>query len=100
MYLDEASIANGNNGESTLPVVTPQVVEEPETGLVPKLKLSWLQGFSVNSISSSMPLSTTGMSRLLWVPMMRPSIILMSWHKGYISLVTGPRKENWSYGAS
>ena len=34
VYSDEASMANGNNGESTLPVVTPQVVEEPETGLI------------------------------------------------------------------
>ena len=36
VFLDEASTANGSNGEATLLVVTPQVVEEPETGLVPQ----------------------------------------------------------------
>ena len=36
IYLDEASMANGNNGESTLLMVTPQIVEEPEMGLVPQ----------------------------------------------------------------
>ena len=45
VYSDEASMANGSNAESTLPMVTPQVVEEPETGLVPKLRLSRLQDF-------------------------------------------------------
>ena len=29
-------MANGSNGESTLPMVTSQIVEEPETGLVPQ----------------------------------------------------------------
>ena len=38
-------MVNGSNGETTLLVVTPQVVEEPKTGLVPKLKLSRLQDF-------------------------------------------------------
>ena len=28
-------MANGSNGESTLVMVTPQIVEEPEIGLVP-----------------------------------------------------------------
>ena len=36
VYSDEASMANGNNGESTLPMVTTQIVEEPETGVVPQ----------------------------------------------------------------
>ena len=36
VYLDETSMGNGNNGETTLPVVTPQVVEVPKTGLVPE----------------------------------------------------------------
>ena len=36
MHLDEASLVNGSNGESTLPVVTPQVLEEPKTGLIPQ----------------------------------------------------------------
>ena len=36
VYLDEASMANGSNGESTLPMVTPVIVEELETGLVPQ----------------------------------------------------------------
>ena len=34
VYSDEASMANGCNGESILPMVTPQIVEEPEMGLV------------------------------------------------------------------
>ena len=29
-------MATGSNGETTLPVVTPQVVEEPEIGLIPQ----------------------------------------------------------------
>ena len=33
---DKASMANGNNGKTTLPVVTPQVGEELETGLIPQ----------------------------------------------------------------
>ena len=36
VYSDEASMVNGNNGETTIPVVTPSVVEEPETGLIPQ----------------------------------------------------------------
>ena len=36
MYSDEASMVNSSNGETTLPMITPQVVEEPETGLVPQ----------------------------------------------------------------
>ena len=36
VYSDEASMANGSNGESTLPMVAPQIVEAPETGLVPQ----------------------------------------------------------------
>ena len=36
VYSDGASMANGNNGESILPMVTHQIVEEPETGLVPQ----------------------------------------------------------------
>ena len=38
VYLDKASIANGSNGESTLQVVTPQAIEEPEMGFLPRLK--------------------------------------------------------------
>ena len=36
VYSDEASMVNGNNGENTLPMVIPQVVEEPHKGLVPQ----------------------------------------------------------------
>ena len=35
VYSDEASMANGNNGESTLQVVTPQAIDQPEVGLLP-----------------------------------------------------------------
>ena len=31
-------MANGSNGESTLQVVTPQTVEEPEVGLLPQVQ--------------------------------------------------------------
>ena len=37
VYSDEASMANGHNGESTQQVVTPQAVDEPEVGLVPQM---------------------------------------------------------------
>ena len=37
VYSDEASMANGSNGESTLQVVTPQAIDEPEVGLVPQM---------------------------------------------------------------
>ena len=36
VYSDEASMANGSNEGSTLQVVTPQEIEEPKMGLVPK----------------------------------------------------------------
>ena len=44
VYLDEASMANGSNGESTLPMVTPQIVEEPEMGLVPQAQAQQVAG--------------------------------------------------------
>ena len=44
VYWDEASKANGSNGETPLLVVTPQVVEEPETGLVPKSQAQLVAG--------------------------------------------------------
>ena len=37
-------MVNGSNGETTLPVVTPQVVEEPETGLVPQAQAQPVAG--------------------------------------------------------
>ena len=37
-------MANGSNGESTLPMVTPQIVEEPETGLVPQAQAQSVAG--------------------------------------------------------
>ena len=36
VYLDDASMANGSNGESTPQVVALQAIEEPEMGLVPQ----------------------------------------------------------------
>ena len=36
VHSDEASMANGSNGESTLQVVTPQAIDEIEVGLVPQ----------------------------------------------------------------
>ena len=44
VYSDEASMANGGNGESTLLVITPQVVEEPKIGLVPQAQVAGLFG--------------------------------------------------------
>ena len=38
VYSDEASMANGGNGESTLQVVTPQAIDEPEVGLIPQMQ--------------------------------------------------------------
>ena len=37
-------MANGSNGESALPMVTPQIVEEPETGLVPQAQAQPVAG--------------------------------------------------------
>ena len=37
VYSDEASMANGSNGESTLQVATPQAIDEPEVGLIPQV---------------------------------------------------------------
>ena len=45
IYLDEASMANGNNGESIFLMVTPQIVEELETGLVPQAQAQPVVGF-------------------------------------------------------
>ena len=36
VQVDEASMVNGSNGESTLVMANPQVLEELETGLVPQ----------------------------------------------------------------
>ena len=36
VYSDEASMVNDSNGKTMLPVVTPQVVEEPKIGLIPQ----------------------------------------------------------------
>ena len=36
VYSDEASMANGSNGESTLQVVNPQAIDEVEVGFVPQ----------------------------------------------------------------
>ena len=37
-------MANGSNGESTLPMVTPQIVEEPKMGLVPQAQAQLVVG--------------------------------------------------------
>ena len=73
MYSDETSMANcsGNNWDSTLPVVTPQAVEEPKVGLIPKLKLSRLHHFLVVKGSLWMHHSNTSMSKVLLVQMTR-----------------------------
>ena len=39
VYSDEASMANGSNGESTLQVVTPQAIDEPKVGLIPQMQI-------------------------------------------------------------
>ena len=44
MYLDEVSMVNCSNGETTLPVVTPQVVEEAKTGLIPQAQAQLVAG--------------------------------------------------------
>ena len=44
MHSDKASMVNGSNRESALPVVTPQVVEEPETGLIPQAQAQPVAG--------------------------------------------------------
>ena len=44
VYSDEVSMANGSNGENTLPVVAPQVVEEPKIGLVPQAQTQPVMG--------------------------------------------------------
>ena len=44
VYSDEASMVNSSNGENTLPVVTPQVLEEPQTGLVPQAQAQLVAG--------------------------------------------------------
>ena len=51
VYSDKASMANGSNGESTLPMVIPQIVEEQEMGLVPQAQAQPIAGFSVTSVS-------------------------------------------------
>ena len=100
VYSDEASMANGSNGDSTLPMVTPQIVEEPETGLVPQAQAQPIARLFGDQCIFVNALSTTGMSRVLWVLMTRPGSTLLPWPKDYISLVTGRRKERWSCGTS
>ena len=38
VFSDEASMANGSNGESTLQVVAPQAIDEPKVGLIPQMQ--------------------------------------------------------------
>ena len=44
VYSGEASMVNGSNGETPLPVVTPQVVDELETGFVPQTQAQPVAG--------------------------------------------------------
>ena len=44
MYSNEAPMVNGSNGGTTLPVVTPQVVEEPDMGLIPQAQAQLVVG--------------------------------------------------------
>ena len=44
VYPEKASMPNASNGESTLPVVTPQVVEEPEMGRIPQAQAQPVAG--------------------------------------------------------
>ena len=44
VYLDEASMANINNGKTSLPVETPQVVDESKMGLVPQAQAQRVAG--------------------------------------------------------
>ena len=88
-------MANGSNGESTLPMVISQIVEEPEMGLIPQAQAQLVVGlFSDQRIFISAPQYHWHV-QVLWVPMARPGITLMSWHRGCISLVTGQKKERW-----
>ena len=49
-------MANGSNGETSLPVVTPQVVDEPEMGLVPQAQAQPVAGlFGYQRIFMSAP---------------------------------------------
>ena len=49
-------MANGNNGESTLPMITPRIVEELEMGLVPQAQAQPVAGlFSDQHIFVSAP---------------------------------------------
>ena len=45
VYLDEASMVNDSNGETTLPMVTPQVVEKREMGLIPQAQAQLIAEF-------------------------------------------------------
>ena len=49
-------MANGNNGESTLPMVIPQIVEQPKTGLVSQAQAQPVAGlFSDEHIFMNAP---------------------------------------------
>ena len=49
-------MANGSNGETTIPVVNPYVVEEPETGLIPQAQAQLVAGlFSDQQVFMNAP---------------------------------------------
>ena len=75
VYLDKASIVNSSNGETTLPVVAPQLVEEPKTGLVPQSQAQPVAGlFSDQRILVSAP-QYHWRVQVLWALRMKPNSI-------------------------
>ena len=56
MYSDKASMVKGSNGETTLAVATPEVVDKPEMGLVPQAQPQLVAGlFGDQRIFASVP---------------------------------------------
>ena len=91
-------MANGSNGESTLPMVTPQIVEELEMGLVPQAQAQPVAGlFGDQRIFVNAPQYHWHVQGAV-VQMTRPGNTLLPWHRDYTILVTEQRKESWSCG--
>ena len=87
VYSDEASMANGSNGESTLPMVTLQIVEEPQTGLVPQAQVQPVAGlFGDQRIFLNAPQYHWHVQGVVGADD-EPGSTLLPWHKDYISLV-------------
>ena len=91
-------MANGSNGESTLPMVTPQLVEEPETGLVPQAQAQPVAGlFGDQRIFVNAPQYHWHVQGAVAMDE-EATQLLLPWPGGCMNLVTEHKHVKWNSG--